>query len=95
MKLTEDDYEALASQIEEGEDYAILDKDGEELEVHYQCEEDAYQEDDYYNGTGAWVVTAINVRILNVSCTNEDGEQVDVDLDECKLYQEVKAQKVI
>ena len=94
MKLTEDDYEALASQIEEGEDYAILDKDGEELEVHYQCEEDAYQEDDYYNGTGAWVVTAINVRILNVSCTNEDGDEVDNDFDEWKLYQEVRAQKV-
>lgn len=94
MILTDEDYEVLASQVEEGEDYAILDKDNEELEIHYECEEDAYQEDDYYNGTGAWVVTAINVRVLNVSCVNEDGEQVDTNFDEWKLEKEVKAQKV-
>lgn len=94
MTLTDEDYEALASQIEEGEDYAILDKDGEELEVHYQCEEDSYCEDDYYNGTGAWVTTAINLQVLNVSCVNEDGEQVDHDLNDWKLYKELKAQKV-
>lgn len=94
MTLNDDDYDILVSQIEEGEDYAYLDKDGEYLEVHYQCEEDAYCEDDYYNGTGAWVVNAINLQILNVSCVNEYGEQVDCDLDDWKLYQEVKAQKV-
>lgn len=94
MILTDEDYEVLASQIEEGEGYAILDKDGVELEIHYKCEEDAYQEDDYYNGTGAWVVTAINMRVLNVSCVNEDGEQVDTDFDDWELEKEVKAQKV-
>lgn len=94
MTLTDEDYEVLASQIEEGEGYAILDKDGVELEIHYKCEKDAYQEDDYYNGTGAWVVTAINMRVLNVSCVNEDGEQVDTDFDDWELEKEVKAQKV-
>lgn len=94
MILTENDYETLASQIEEGEDYATLDKDGESLEVHYECEEDAYQEDDYFNGTGAWVVTAINLQILNVECVDEDGNPTDCDLDETRLYRELKEQKI-
>lgn len=94
MILTEDDYETLASQIEEGEDYAILDKDGESLEVHYQCEEDAYQEDDYFVGTGAWVVTAINLQILNVECVDDEGNPTECDLDEMKLYRELKEQKI-
>lgn len=94
MRLTDKDYEALAYQVEEGEDFATLEKDGEELEIRYECEEDSYQEDDYLNGTGAWVTTAVNLRVLNVSCTNEDGDEVDNDFDEWKLYQEVRAQKV-
>lgn len=95
MILTEDDYETLASQIEEGEDYAILDKDNESLEVHYQCEEDAYKEDDYYNGTGAWVITAVNLQVLNVTCTDDDGNPTDTDFDDYKLYKTVKEQRVL
>ena len=80
MRLTDKDYETLAYQVEEGEDFATLEKDGEELEIRYECEEDSYQE--------------VNLRVLNVSCTNEDGDEVDNDFDEWKLYQEVRAQKV-
>lgn len=95
MILTDDDYETLASQIEEGEDYATLDKDGECLEVHYECEEDAYQEDDYFNGTGAWVTTAVNLQVLDVTCTDDDGNLTDTDFDDYKLYKTVREQKVL
>lgn len=94
MTLTDNDYEILANQIDEGEGYATLTKDDEELEVHYQCEEDAYREDDYFNGTGAWVVTAINLRVLNVQCINADGDPTPTDFDEDRLYKELHEQRI-
>ena len=94
MTLTDNDYEILANQIDEGEDYATLTKGDEELEVHYQCDEDAYREDDYFNGTGAWVVTAINLRVLNVQCINADGDPTPTDFDEDKLYKELHVQRI-
>lgn len=87
MTLTDEDYKLLASQIEEGDGYAILDKDGEGLEVYYQCEEGSYC-------AGLWVTTEINFQVLDVSCVNDNGEQVDHDLDVWKLYKKLKAQKV-
>lgn len=94
VTLTEDDYEELASQVEEGEGVATIDKDGNEINVSYCYEEDAYQEDDYYNGTGAWVVTGCNLSVEGVECYDYDGNMIDVELDELKLYSIVREQRI-
>lgn len=42
---------------------------------------DGYCEDDYFNGTGAWVTTYASVCIDSVEAYDEDGNEVDVDCD--------------
>lgn len=51
---------------------------------------DGYTEDDYFNGTGAWVTTYVAVRIGNVEAYDEDGNEVEVtcDLTEIERYAE-------
>ena len=51
---------------------------------------DGYCEDDYFNGTGAWVTTYVAVRIGNVEAYDEDGNDVEVtcDLTEIERYAE-------
>ena len=41
-------------------------------------ETESYQEDDYYNGTGAWVTTYVSVCIsdLKLCAYNEDGDEI-------------------
>lgn len=39
---------------------------------------DGYQEDDYFNGTGAWVTTYVAVSIDSVEAYDEDGNEVEV-----------------
>lgn len=49
------------------------------------CHVDGYTEDDYYDGTGAYVVTDVNVGIDNVEihAYDDDGEEKlqDIELD--------------
>lgn len=51
---------------------------------------DSYCEDDYLNGTGAWVTTYISVCINSVEAYDEDGNEVEVtcDLTEIERYAE-------
>lgn len=51
---------------------------------------DGYCEDDYLNGTGAWVTTYISVCINSVEAYDEDGNEVEVtcDLTEIERYAE-------
>ena len=42
---------------------------------------DGYCEDDYFNGTGAWVTTYVSVCIDSVEAYDEDGNEIDVDCD--------------
>ena len=51
---------------------------------------DGYCEDDYSNGTGAWVTTYVSVCIENVEAYDEDGNEVEVacDLTEIEKYVE-------
>lgn len=86
MKLTDKDYQELADQIHEGGELACIDGD-ECLEVYYDYEEESYQENDFNcgNGTGAWVTTTANLCVNRWSCTDEDGNEIDCDFDECKL----------
>ena len=38
---------------------------------------DGYCEDDYFNGTGAWVTTYVSVCIDSVEAYDEDGNEVE------------------
>ena len=51
---------------------------------------DGYCEDDYFNGTGAWVTTYVSVCIDSVEAYDEDGNEVEVtcDLTEIERYAE-------
>lgn len=52
------------------------------IEVSGRYELDGYEENDYYNGTGAWVTTYAWVAIDNceVSAYNEDGDEIETDI---------------
>ena len=80
MKLTENDYYNLASQMND-KGCIELERDGELLTFDYNIESSGYDEDDYYNGTGAHITTDVVVRITEVACVNEDGESVECDFD--------------
>ena len=51
---------------------------------------DGYSEDDYFNGTGAWVTTSAYVNIDSVEAYDEDGNEVEVicNLAEIERYAE-------
>lgn len=51
---------------------------------------DGYCEDDYFNGTGAWVTTYVSVCIDSVEAYDEDGNEVEVicNLTEIERYAE-------
>ena len=51
---------------------------------------DGYPEDDYFNGTGAWVTTYVSVCIDCVEAYDEDGNEVEVicNLTEIERYAE-------
>ncbi len=97
MILTEKDYQNLAEQICESGEVATIEGD-EYLEVCYDYQEEGYREDDfnlgYGNGTGAWVITDVFLDIRSWSCTDEDGEETDCDLDEYRLYECVRERRI-
>lgn len=51
------------------------------VEVSGHSEIEGYCEDDYFNGTGAWVTTYAAVSIDTLEAYNEDGEPVEIDCD--------------
>lgn len=52
-------------------------------EVHGHYEIQGYCEDDYFNGTGAWITTYANVILENcdVFTYDEDGEEIENNID--------------
>ena len=60
------------------------------LVVDGSFEIDGYCEDDYFNGTGAWVTTNVFVCIHNVEAYDEDGNEIEADcsLTEIERYAE-------
>lgn len=52
------------------------------VEVSGCYEIEGYEENDYYNGTGAWVTTYAWVAIdkCEVSAYNEDGDEIETDV---------------
>jgi len=89
MTLTNNDYSEISSMIEEGKGTIEYEKDGEILCIEYTYEVEGYVEDDYFNGTGAFVETSVDFNINEVECYNEDGEDTDTNFDEYTLYKMV------
>lgn len=60
------------------------------VEVSGRYEIDGYREDDYLNGTGAWVTTYVAVSIDRAEAYDEDGVAVELDcgLNEIERYVE-------
>lgn len=60
------------------------------VEVSGRYEIDGYREDDYLNGTGAWVTTRAAVSVECIEAYDEDGEAVEIDcsLNEIERYVE-------
>ena len=85
MTLTTSDYMTIASQIEEGKGSVEFEKDNEILFFDYSYEIEGYVEDDYFNGTGAFVETSSLLYIENVESVNEDGDETTNDFCESEL----------
>lgn len=90
MNLTASDYMNIASQIEEGNGSIEFEKGDEILYFDYSYEVDGYVEDDYFNGTGAFIETSSSLRIENVESFNEDGEETSNDFSESVLERMVE-----
>lgn len=89
MKLLNNDYLILAAAVNDESGFVEYEKDGEVLSFDYTMEVEGYEEDDYFNGTGAWVTTDVILEIENVACCDEEGEEVPFDFDYEKLNKEV------
>lgn len=95
MRLENSDYDAILSKIDTTDSYLQeieYEKGNETLFLTVQVRTDGYEEDDYLNGTGAFVATDTDVDIDNVVSCNEDGD-TDNDFDAEKLkemiYEEI------
>lgn len=60
------------------------------LVVDGSFEIEGYCEDDYFNGTGAWVTTYVSVCINGIEACDEDGNEVDVDCDLTEIERSVE-----
>lgn len=87
MTLTTNDYYEIASQIEDDSNSIEFEKDGETLFIECTLESDGYVEDDYYNGTGAYVETFRALYVESVESYNEDGEQTANKFNEATLQE--------
>lgn len=87
MTLTTNDYYEIASQIEDGSNSIEFEKDGETLFIECTLESDGYVEDDYYNGTGAYVETFRALYVESVESYNEDCEQTANNFNEATLQE--------
>lgn len=75
----------IASQIEEGKGSVEFEKENEILFFDYSYEIEGYVEDDYFNGTGAFVETSSSLYIEGVESFNEDGEETSNNFNESEL----------
>jgi len=63
-----------------------------EVSGHYWTE--GYCEDDYYDGTGAWVATDATVSIDYIKAYNEDGDRIELDIDEFLIVEAVEKELI-
>ena len=67
-----------------------MEMEGALVYINGSFEIDGYCEDDYFNGTGAWVINYVLVSIDSVEAYDEEGEKVDIacDLSTIRRYAE-------
>lgn len=85
MNLTASDYMNIASQIEVGKGSIEFEKENETLFLDYSYNVDGYVEDDYFNGTGAFVETSSSLNIENVESFNKEGDETTNNFCESEL----------
>ena len=85
MILTSIDYQNIANMIEAGCNSIEYTKGNETIFIDYTYTEDGYFEDDYFNGTGGFVVTTRFLSVEDVCSINEDGEDTANDFKEKDL----------
>lgn len=87
MKLTENDYYSISEQITKGNGSVEYSKNGETLFFDYTLNVDGYTEDDYFNGTGAFIETSKDLNVQEVESYTEQGERTANDFNETLLYE--------
>lgn len=78
--------DAIANSVDdsEGKFSVEVEVDGIIISAEGSYEVDGYREDDYYNGTGAYIVTKAEVEIDDIQAYDEDGNKADVP---CEWYE--------
>lgn len=89
MELNENDYYEIEALMNADGGTVEYVKDGETLFFDYKCDVSGYVEDDFTcgrgNGTGAFIPMVATVRISNVACYTDDGEETRCDFDEDEM----------
>ena len=85
MELTSNDYRAISEMISEGKNSLEYKKGDETISIEYNLDIEGYEENDYYNGTGAFVETSKNLYVENVESWNEEGDDTSNDFNEDEL----------
>jgi hypothetical protein len=84
LKLDTYDYEQIARLVaQEKEGRGVVYYSDLDIEVTYFAETSGYVEDDYFNGTGAWVTTSTHVDIISIECGDVSVEYDDRELEAC------------
>lgn len=79
----------IANKEEEGDGCLVhLELNGLSIDVDYSIHLSGYYEDDYENGTGAWVCESAKLQIWKVQL--EDNVQVMIDVDTDYIESEVE-----
>lgn len=89
MKLNENDYYEIEALMNADGGTAEYVKDGDTLFFDYKCDVVGYVEDDFTcgrgNGTGAFIPSSAEVRITNVGCYDEDGNETECNFDAARM----------
>lgn len=86
MELTSTDYRAIAECIETGDNYIEYPKADDIICITCTLEVEGYEENDYFNGTGDFIVTSKSLYVKNVESYDGEGRDVPNDFDEGELF---------
>ena len=85
MKLTDYDYEQIASKMTTERCITKYHKNGEILAIEYDCDVTGSVEDDYNNGTGAFIPSMAKCVIGDHESYTTKGDITETELDDAKL----------
>jgi hypothetical protein len=80
-ELCDDSHGVIDTELKYGDIYVIV-------RGEYRIYD--YQEDDYYTGTGAWVVTDAQVDIEELLFCNEEGEEINIKISFSELERAIE-----